>query len=65
MLADAQRDGRPAERRWRSLFNAALSDFLIHKFVSNLITGCTVVHYCVNGDVAIFAPKIGCHGNVP
>jgi len=23
MWADAQRDGRPAEYRWRSLFNAA------------------------------------------
>jgi len=23
MLANAQRDGRPAERRWRPLFNAA------------------------------------------
>jgi len=26
MWANAQRDGRPAEYRWRPLFNAAVSD---------------------------------------
>jgi len=33
MWASAQRDGRPAEYRWRSLFNAA-------KFVSRPLLDC-------------------------
>jgi len=30
MWANAQRDGRPAEHRWRPLFNAANAPFLSH-----------------------------------
>ena len=29
MWANAQRDGRPAEYRWRPLFNAAVDEFAV------------------------------------